>query len=277
MTILDPDAASEAAQLVYSSFFGGRAKDDRASIALGADDAIYVAGKTSSSDFPIWPIPGAFDTTYDGEDAVFLKLDRVPPPVCGDGDCDSGEDPCSCVDCLPSASEVNCSDGLDDDCDGFVDCADTDCATDASCQGGDCLGNKAPCTQDSDCCSYNCNRGRCKGGGDGSGGAVVETYFLRGDSNDDGAVDLFRCAVQSRISLPGRCGPRLSRCRRCERRRHRRPGGSDPHALLPLFWRPRAAGSVPRAGSRSHAGPHRLRPVSVEGDCPRKCSPYDGA
>jgi DNA-binding beta-propeller fold protein YncE len=56
---------------------------------------------------------------------------------CGDDDCDGGigEDACSCAgDCgPPQPFEWACDDGLDDDCDGAPDCADTDCASEAPC------------------------------------------------------------------------------------------------------------------------------------------------
>ena len=54
---------------------------------------------------------------------------------CGDGSCepDAGEDSCTCpLDCgIAQSNEFSgatCSDGLDDDCDGFIDCDDTDCS-----------------------------------------------------------------------------------------------------------------------------------------------------
>ena len=58
--------------------------------------------------------------------------------VCGDGTCELGETSCSCAaDCgAPPAIEtvlVNCSDGLDNDCDGDTDCDDPNCASDGTC------------------------------------------------------------------------------------------------------------------------------------------------
>jgi hypothetical protein len=51
-------------------------------------------------------------------------------PYCGDGTCDPGEDQCSCADDCgnPPSTESNCTDGLDNDCDGKTDTADPDCA-----------------------------------------------------------------------------------------------------------------------------------------------------
>ncbi|MCH8150552.1 MAG: hypothetical protein IH987_21680 [Planctomycetes bacterium] len=56
---------------------------------------------------------------------------------CGDGSCGAGEDQCNCAaDCgSPPASETNCSDANDDDCDGDTDCADADCSGDPACSG----------------------------------------------------------------------------------------------------------------------------------------------
>jgi cysteine-rich repeat protein len=64
---------------------------------------------------------------------------------CGDGACDTDENPCDCpADCgSPPSTESNCSDGADNDCDGLVDCLDTDCAGTPECpcnkkEGADC-------------------------------------------------------------------------------------------------------------------------------------------
>jgi len=86
-------------------------------------------------------------------------------PTCDDGTCDPGEDQCNCPeDCgTPPATETNCTDGIDEDCDGGADCDDTtgDCDLDPAC---DCAAVGEACTVDSDCCSNNCfeRKGYCK-------------------------------------------------------------------------------------------------------------------
>lgn len=86
----------------------------------------------------------AFSTCTDGNDndcdgaADCADTDCLLQPACcpggggGNGVCDSPtENPCNCpFDCgFAPSSEIACTDGLDNDCDGAIDCGDTDCAT----------------------------------------------------------------------------------------------------------------------------------------------------
>jgi len=79
---------------------------------------------------------------------------------CGDQVCAGAENSCACgVDCgAPPATELSCSGGQDEDCDGLTDCDDADCSADPACNvvcgnaGDSCNGN-------ADCCSNRC-RGR---------------------------------------------------------------------------------------------------------------------
>jgi hypothetical protein len=87
------------------------------------------------------------------------------PPDCGDGNCGAGETSCNCeADCgAPPAWEdpgATCDDGLDNDCDGQIDCADANCTTHPNC----CEPAGSPCVMSSECCSGSCNKGtnQCK-------------------------------------------------------------------------------------------------------------------
>jgi hypothetical protein len=63
---------------------------------------------------------------------------------------------CQClVDCGPApASEIDCTDGADDDCDGLIDCADSDCDAHPLCI----CDNDGICEVDEDCnwCPNDC-------------------------------------------------------------------------------------------------------------------------
>jgi lysophospholipase L1-like esterase len=88
--------------------------------------------------------------------------------ACGDATCSPTENACVCaVDCgPPAATEWNCSDGLDEDCDGLVDCGDFDCAADTACV--EICDGDGVCEPGEDCdnCASDCDglsRGRPSG------------------------------------------------------------------------------------------------------------------
>jgi Beta-propeller repeat len=100
--------------LTYSTYLGG---DEDLELALGiavdAGGSAYVAGQTSSSDFPT--STGAHDTTLGGSGDTFItKLDLGPLPQCADGD-DNDSD--SLTD-FPT--DRGCSSPADDDETGFL-------------------------------------------------------------------------------------------------------------------------------------------------------------
>ncbi len=78
--------------------------------------------------------PPGFDTGYGySRIDVINTLDLIEVPSCGDSLCNKGEDQCNCPDdCggTPPPTETNCADGVDNDCDTFTDCDDSDCACD---------------------------------------------------------------------------------------------------------------------------------------------------
>lgn len=99
-------------------------------------------------------------------------------PYCGDGSCDSDENPCNCqTDCGgPPSTETICSDDVDNDCDGSADCEDEDCNADPACQVA--CDNDGVCELGEDCstCPGDC-AGYNKGKPDGRyccGNGVVE-------------------------------------------------------------------------------------------------------
>jgi len=108
-----------------------------------------------------WDTGGVACWTQEGAPCP-LDLDAGSTgPLCGDGVCDDDESECSCsVDCgFPP--EENCSDGADNDCDGFADCDDlADCALDPVCEPAlVCQPSGSVCETNADCCSRICRSG----------------------------------------------------------------------------------------------------------------------
>ncbi|MCI5163813.1 MAG: hypothetical protein D3917_17725, partial [Candidatus Electrothrix sp. AX5] len=98
------------------------------------------------------------DGTCEGEENSTNCAIDCPAPVCGDGVCSAEEDQYTCPGDCPAITPEICDNGLDDDLDGAIDCADSDCFASAACQ---CGAKNTSCQSGSDCCSTVCKNGRC--------------------------------------------------------------------------------------------------------------------
>lgn len=70
---LNPSIPPPQSQLVYATYLGGTGSDDAAGLAVDASGQAYVAGTTSSSDFPI--TASAFQQSASGNHSFLTKLD----------------------------------------------------------------------------------------------------------------------------------------------------------------------------------------------------------
>jgi hypothetical protein len=101
---------------------------------------------------------GCDDPRCNSDEFACISVPAVAS-CCGDGACNGLEDSCGCaIDCgAPADSEIDCSDGFDDDCDGYTDCDDFDCDADVTCAAPEC-DNDGVCDPGEDChtCSGDC-------------------------------------------------------------------------------------------------------------------------
>ncbi len=146
------DGTSWFEQQKLTASDAGQGDEFGRSVALSGDTAVVGAsadqcatgfhGCGSTYVFDCQPICGngileegeACDGMADAACPGACQSDCTCGPSCGDGTCDPDEDSCSCtVDCgTPASSEVpgsTCIDDLDNDCDGFIDLDDPDCAS----------------------------------------------------------------------------------------------------------------------------------------------------
>jgi hypothetical protein len=101
---------------------------------------------------------GIDDDCGGGTDCGDADCAGAPPcPFCGDGSCGAGESKCNCAaDCgvAPGTETGLCTNGIDDDCGGGTDCADSDCVGTPACPS--CRAAGQSCTFNRDCCSNRC-------------------------------------------------------------------------------------------------------------------------
>jgi hypothetical protein len=85
VTKLNP-AGGGTSDLVYATFFGGgngTFADYAGAIAIDASTPlnVYITGSTSSSNLPVWPNPGALQTTLNGTSDAFVAKMALQPTV----------------------------------------------------------------------------------------------------------------------------------------------------------------------------------------------------
>jgi hypothetical protein len=134
-------------------------KTDSVDIDLTTDWQSYTVTATAPTggSKPVYHTRLTFQATsgeYVDIDGVVMSIND--PYYCGDSNCDPGEE-CNCSeDCDPPGPETICDDGIDNDCDGSIDCGDSDCGC------SDCLPKGSICPSDDDCCTGRCKNGKCR-------------------------------------------------------------------------------------------------------------------
>ena len=73
---------SNATRIDYGTVFGGNSRDEARAVAVGADGAAWIAGDTSSTNFPTTSVPFGYQTAYGGGDydAFVIKIDPAQSP-----------------------------------------------------------------------------------------------------------------------------------------------------------------------------------------------------
>jgi hypothetical protein len=82
ITKLNPNAATAATALLYSTYLGGDGNDSANAVAIDSTGNVYVAGSTTSSNFPTSTSPLAFQATPSGLGEAFItKLNPSAAPA----------------------------------------------------------------------------------------------------------------------------------------------------------------------------------------------------
>jgi hypothetical protein len=139
-----------------------------------------------------------------GNDSCYFCAEVCGGTTCTDADADSYFAEANCgtsVDCNDNDADVNpgaieaCSDSVDNDCDGKIDCADGECGTDDACTitqaevCNDLIDNDGD--RKVDCADRDCRKDpACTDGGDTGGSEGKGKSCADGQDNDgDGAID----------------------------------------------------------------------------------------
>lgn len=133
-----------------------------------------------------------FDTPVESNKNNFTKNLAIPDYYmvvneCQNNECKYGGHYCSCT-----PYEWSCTDGLDNDNDGFTDCKDPDCA------GKNTTNDLICCQSDDDCPAKNNTLGKCDTTGDITGTAYT-CYWPKCKKNSD-CVDNACCDRDSTIA-----------------------------------------------------------------------------
>ena len=122
---------------------------------------------------------------------------------CGDGTCDSDETACDCADCV--VPEV-CDDGIDNDCDLDLDCADSECSSDPACTCGNATcepPSESSCTCPDDCGLPDTTESSCTDGIDDDCDEAVDCDDA--DCSEDAACQVTCGGNKSPCSVPTDC------------------------------------------------------------------------
>lgn len=74
---LDFDETNQSLTLGYLTYLGGEGLDAALGIAVDSMGAAYITGYTSSTDFPIFPVPGVFQTNISGSTVLSVYKGEV--------------------------------------------------------------------------------------------------------------------------------------------------------------------------------------------------------
>jgi len=139
---------ASGAILEWSTYLGGRSSDYAYGVVVDPTDNVFATGYTYSTDFPAM---NGFDTTVGSTpDGYVMNI-----VVCGNGTCDTGEDPCNCPDdCGADTCGNGCCGAAENACLCEEDCPDI-------CGNNCCGSQETPCTCPADCGEDICGNACC--------------------------------------------------------------------------------------------------------------------